>query len=171
MLPVLLHTHPHRTPTPHHTLTPPPASGRLEDKSSLVRKEALRLLQALMLHNPFGPTLPVDRFEASLATHRGMLEQLAPPDRSDALQAGIQVEAAPAGGQGQQEEQAEGQEEAAVKAEGEAEGMEVDGAAAAEAPSAEAEVEEEPAQPARSREYPVPPRPCTPVSPCCLSPT
>ena len=136
-----------------------------------MRKEALRLLQALMLHNPFGPTLPVDRFEASLATHRGMLEQLAPPDRSDALQAGIQVEAAPAGGQGQQEEQAEGQEEAAVKAEGEAEGMEVDGAAAAEAPSAEAEVEEEPAQPARSREYPVPPRPCTPVSPCCLSPT
>ena len=54
------------------------AVGRLEDKSSLVRKEALRLLQALMLHNPFGPSLPVDRFEATYMAHRQMLDQLLP---------------------------------------------------------------------------------------------
>lgn len=56
------------------------AIGRLEDKSSLVRKEALRLLQALMLHNPFGPSLPVDRFAATLGTHKDMLDQLFPPE-------------------------------------------------------------------------------------------
>ena len=49
-------------------------AGRLEDKSSLVRKEALRLLQQLMLHNPFGPALPAARFVASLEVHRKMLE-------------------------------------------------------------------------------------------------
>ncbi len=56
------------------------AVGRLEDKSSLVRKEALRLLGCLMLHNPFGPALPVDRFDASLGVHKAMLEAVMPPD-------------------------------------------------------------------------------------------
>lgn len=46
----------------------------------MVRKEALRLLQALMLHNPFGPKLPLDRFDRTLADHRAMLEQLVPPE-------------------------------------------------------------------------------------------
>jgi condensin complex subunit 1 len=58
------------------------ATGRLEDKSSLVRKEALRLLGALMLHNPFGPALPLDRFAASLQVHREMLDQVMPPRSS-----------------------------------------------------------------------------------------
>ncbi len=52
------------------------ATGRLEDKSSLVRKEAMRLMSCLMLHNPFGPSLPLDKFRASLELHSGMLEQL-----------------------------------------------------------------------------------------------
>lgn len=56
------------------------AVGRLEDKSSLVRKEALRLLGCLMLHNPFGPALPVDRFDASLAVHKSMLDAVMPPE-------------------------------------------------------------------------------------------
>lgn len=38
-----------------------------------MRKEALRLLQCLLLHNPFGPALPVSAFTASLETHRRLL--------------------------------------------------------------------------------------------------
>ena len=52
------------------------ATGRLEDKSSLVRKEAMRLMSCLMLHNPFGPALPLDKFVASLELHSNMLEQV-----------------------------------------------------------------------------------------------
>lgn len=40
-----------------------------------MRKEALRLLQSLLLHNPFGPALPVAAFEASLTGHRRWLEE------------------------------------------------------------------------------------------------
>ena len=54
------------------------ATGRLEDKSSLVRKEAMRLIGYLMLHNPFGPSLPLDRFTASLTMHSIMLDQVMP---------------------------------------------------------------------------------------------
>lgn len=63
-------------PLGHWLLVTTVATGRLEDKSSLVRKEALRLLAALMLHNPFGPALPIDRFSATLQVHKAMLEQL-----------------------------------------------------------------------------------------------
>lgn len=52
----------------------PPYAGRLEDKSSLVRKEALRLLQSLMLDNPFGPCLAVERYANSLQHHQAMLD-------------------------------------------------------------------------------------------------
>ncbi len=139
--------------------TPLPAAGRLEDKSSLVRKEALRLLQALMLHNPFGPKLPSDRFEASLAAHKAMLEQLLPPEAGaeDAMQEGIRVEGAEAGGAA-----AEG---ATVKAEPgaepSAEGMDVDEGAEGEGVQDGAQQEEAageagevaPVQPVRSREW------------------
>lgn len=67
-------------PLGHWQVVTEMAIGRLEDKSSLVRKEALRLLGALMLHNPFGPALPVDRFVASLQVHKAMLEQVMPPE-------------------------------------------------------------------------------------------
>jgi len=69
------------------------ATGRLEDKSSLVRKEALKLLTYLMLHNPFGPSLPMDRFSASLAVHKGMLDQVMPPSNApeDAFAQEIEV--------------------------------------------------------------------------------
>lgn len=62
-------------PTIRRCPLPLPA-GRLEDKSSLVRREALRLLQCLLLHNPFGPSLPHAAFEASLKEHSAVLEAL-----------------------------------------------------------------------------------------------
>lgn len=67
-------------PLGHWQLVTSIATGRLEDKSSLVRKEAMRLISCLMLHNPFGPSLPLERFAASLQLHSGMLEQLMPAD-------------------------------------------------------------------------------------------
>lgn len=67
-------------PLGHWQVVTTTATGRLEDKSSLVRKEALKLLGALMLHNPFGPALPLDRFIASLQVHSEMLEQIMPQE-------------------------------------------------------------------------------------------
>ena len=86
------------------------AVGRLEDKSSLVRKEALRLLGCLMLHNPFGPALPVDRFDASLAVHKAMLDAVMPPDEpADSMIETVNVE----------NEGKEGEEEEAMEVDGE----------------------------------------------------
>jgi len=95
------------------------AIGRLEDKSSLVRKEAMRLLQALMLHNPFGPSLPVDRFAATLGTHKDMLDQLFPPEE-DGMQQIVNVEE-------ENEEEKEKKKEVAAVEEDEEDAMEVDG--------------------------------------------
>ncbi len=50
------------------------AAGRLEDKSSLVRKAALQLLGELLASNPFGPRLPEAEFAASLAQFQARLE-------------------------------------------------------------------------------------------------
>lgn len=86
------------------------AVGRLEDKSSLVRKEALRLLGCLMLHNPFGPALPVDRFDASLAVHKAMLDAVMPPDEpGDSITGTVNVE----------NEEKEGEQEEAMEVDGE----------------------------------------------------
>ena len=49
-------------------------TGRLEDKSSIVRKAALQLLTALLLYNPFGGELPEGRFEASLTEWKAKLQ-------------------------------------------------------------------------------------------------
>ena len=49
-------------------------AGRLEDKSSIVRKAALQLLAALLQYNPFGGELPEGRFEASLAEWKAKLQ-------------------------------------------------------------------------------------------------
>jgi hypothetical protein len=48
--------------------------GRLEDKSSIVRRAALGLLGALLSHNPFGEKLPEAAFAASLAEYRAKLQ-------------------------------------------------------------------------------------------------
>ncbi|KAK9823736.1 hypothetical protein WJX72_005030 [[Myrmecia] bisecta] len=53
-------------PISHLVLVMELAVGRLEDKAALVRKAALQLIVALLLHQPFGPSLPIHRFTASL---------------------------------------------------------------------------------------------------------
>ncbi|GER25793.1 condensin complex subunit 1 [Striga asiatica] len=65
------------------------ASGRLEDKSAIVRKSALNLLIMMLQHNPFGPQLKAASFEATLEQYKKKLNDLAPkcpPERSDELQ-------------------------------------------------------------------------------------
>lgn len=125
-------------PLGHWQVVTDVATGRLEDKSSVVRKEALRLLQSLMLHNPFGPALPVDRFAASLATHRAMLDLVLPPSQ-DQMQELTIASAEPAQTQPQEGDQPENMEvqEAAEEATG-AEEAPIDGAAAAEAAAEDA---------------------------------
>ena len=49
-------------------------AGRLEDKSSIVRRAALGLLGALLLYNPFGAQLPEAAFSASLSEYRAKLQ-------------------------------------------------------------------------------------------------
>ncbi|KAL3637175.1 Condensin-1 complex subunit CAP-D2 [Castilleja foliolosa] len=64
------------------------ASGRLEDKSAIVRKSALNLLIMMLQHNPFGPQLRAASFEATLEQYKKKLNELAPkcpPDSSEEL--------------------------------------------------------------------------------------
>ncbi|CAA6663531.1 unnamed protein product [Spirodela intermedia] len=49
------------------------ASGRLEDKSAIVRKSALNLLITMLQHNPFGPQLRIAAFEATLQKYNDIL--------------------------------------------------------------------------------------------------
>ncbi|KAF0907364.1 hypothetical protein E2562_015859 [Oryza meyeriana var. granulata] len=55
------------------------ASGRLEDKSAIVRKSALQLLITMLQHNPFGPQLRTATFEATLEKYKEKLEGMEPP--------------------------------------------------------------------------------------------
>lgn len=50
------------------------ASGRLEDKSAIVRKSALQLLITMLHHNPFGPQLRTSMFEATLEKYKEKLQ-------------------------------------------------------------------------------------------------
>ena len=52
----------------------PCVAGRLEDKSALVRKQALLLLASLLSFNPFAPQLPEDRFVATLEEYQRKLQ-------------------------------------------------------------------------------------------------
>ncbi|KAL6530534.1 Condensin-1 complex subunit CAP-D2 [Orobanche minor] len=64
------------------------ASGRLEDKSAIVRKSALNLLIVMLQHNPFGPQLKASSFEATLEQYKKKLNGLAPkcpPNSSNEL--------------------------------------------------------------------------------------
>ncbi|XP_020579522.1 condensin complex subunit 1 [Phalaenopsis equestris] len=54
------------------------ASGRLEDKTAIVRKSALNLLITMLQHNPFGPQLRVETFRATLEKYREKLRVLEP---------------------------------------------------------------------------------------------
>ncbi|XP_076908529.1 condensin-1 complex subunit CAP-D2-like [Bidens hawaiensis] len=59
------------------------ASGRLEDKSAIVRKSALSLLIMMLQHNPFGPQLRVASFEATLKEYTKKLNELEPNKSSE----------------------------------------------------------------------------------------
>ncbi|XP_047949782.1 condensin-1 complex subunit CAP-D2 [Salvia hispanica] len=64
------------------------ASGRLVDKSAIVRKSALNLLIMMLQHNPFGPQLRAASFEATLEQYKKKLNELSPndpPENSDNL--------------------------------------------------------------------------------------
>uniref|UniRef100_A0ACD5WMZ2 Uncharacterized protein n=1 Tax=Avena sativa TaxID=4498 RepID=A0ACD5WMZ2_AVESA len=52
------------------------ASGRLEDKSAIVRKSALQLLITMLQHNPFGPQLRTATFEATLEKFKEKLQSM-----------------------------------------------------------------------------------------------
>ena len=59
------------------------ASGRLEDKSSLVRKSALNLLITMLQQNPFGPQLRIAAFEATLMKYKEVLREMEPNGASE----------------------------------------------------------------------------------------
>ncbi|XP_028550454.1 condensin complex subunit 1 [Dendrobium catenatum] len=59
------------------------ASGRLEDKSAIVRKSALNLLITMLQHNPFGPQLRVETFSATLEKYKEKLLVLEPARSED----------------------------------------------------------------------------------------
>jgi condensin complex subunit 1 len=56
------------------------ASGRLEDKSAIVRKSALQLLITMLQHNPFGPQLRTSTFQATLEKYKDKLEGMDSPN-------------------------------------------------------------------------------------------
>ncbi|XP_018677159.2 condensin-1 complex subunit CAP-D2 isoform X1 [Musa acuminata AAA Group] len=59
------------------------ASGRLEDKTAMVRKSALNLLITMLQHNPFGPQLRVAVYEATLEKFKAKLLVMEPSNTSD----------------------------------------------------------------------------------------
>lgn len=59
------------------------ASGRLEDKSAIVRKSALNLLIMMLQHNPFGPQLRIASFQATLEQYKKKLKELEPDVSSE----------------------------------------------------------------------------------------
>ncbi|KAK4404787.1 Condensin complex subunit [Sesamum angolense] len=84
------------------------ASGRLEDKSAIVRKSALNLLIMMLQHNPFGPQLRAASFEATLEQYKKKLNELTPNCPSpnpDGLQSDIDVSC---GDSGVENEESEG---------------------------------------------------------------
>ncbi|GJN10798.1 hypothetical protein PR202_ga28922 [Eleusine coracana subsp. coracana] len=58
-------------------------SGRLEDKSAIVRKSALQLLITMLQHNPFGPQLKTATFEATLEKYKEKLQGMEPPNQDN----------------------------------------------------------------------------------------
>lgn len=65
------------------------AAGRLEDKSSMVRKSALNLLIMMLQHNPFGPQLRTASFEATLEQYKKKLNELGPKSPSKNSSEGV----------------------------------------------------------------------------------
>lgn len=60
----------------HWNLVAHVAAGRLEDKGAIVRKSALQLLTTLLQFNPFGPSLRIGPFEATLQQYKEKLKEM-----------------------------------------------------------------------------------------------
>ncbi|KAF3778480.1 Condensin complex subunit 1 [Nymphaea thermarum] len=68
------------------------AVGRLEDKSTLVRKSALNLLITMLQYNPFGPQLRTASFEGILEKYNKRLQQLLPNGSSESSEVNVPAE-------------------------------------------------------------------------------
>ena len=55
--------------------------GRLQDKSTNVRKQAIQLLTSLLQFNPFNATLPVEELKEQYDVELKKLEEMQPPDK------------------------------------------------------------------------------------------
>ncbi|MQL72395.1 hypothetical protein Taro_004763 [Colocasia esculenta] len=67
------------------------ASGRLEDKSAMVRKSALNLLNTMLQYNPFGPNLRIAAFETTLEKYKDKLCAMEPNGISESAADGTVV--------------------------------------------------------------------------------
>ena len=56
--------------------------GRLQDRSSNVRKQAIQLLTALLEFNPFNATLPVEELKEQYEQEKQKLDGMKPPDKA-----------------------------------------------------------------------------------------
>ncbi|XP_077998535.1 condensin complex subunit 1-like [Glandiceps talaboti] len=59
--------------------------GRLEDKSSIVRKQAIQLIRAFLAGNPFAATLPVEDLKTKLEEEKKKLEEMMPDQPMEIL--------------------------------------------------------------------------------------
>ncbi|XP_078617056.1 condensin complex subunit 1-like isoform X2 [Branchiostoma floridae x Branchiostoma japonicum] len=66
--------------------------GRLQDKSSLVRKVAIQLLTTFLTSNPFGAKLPLDMLKAELEKESARLQEIMPEQPQEQPQDGLPVE-------------------------------------------------------------------------------
>eukprot|EP00058_Branchiostoma_floridae_P028443 XP_002613934.1 hypothetical protein BRAFLDRAFT_283981 [Branchiostoma floridae] len=66
--------------------------GRLQDKSSLVRKVAIQLLTTFLTSNPFGAKLPLDVLKAELEKESARLQEIMPEQPQEQPQDGRPVE-------------------------------------------------------------------------------
>ena len=57
--------------------------GRLQDRASTVRKQAIQLLTALLQFNPFNATLPVEEIKEQYELEKKKLENMKPPDKAE----------------------------------------------------------------------------------------
>ena len=55
--------------------------GRLQDRSSNVRKQSIQLLTALLQFNPFNATLPVEELKDQYEQEKQKLDAMKPPDK------------------------------------------------------------------------------------------
>ena len=58
--------------------------GRLRDRSSNVRKQAVQLLTLLLQCNPYNSSLPVEDIKEQYGKEKATLEEMIPKDKTEA---------------------------------------------------------------------------------------